>query len=510
MKRLITPIIIIVLLIVLVFSLQPTQAMAKVISWLSTSSIFSNTIVGTTAPALPSPTPSDRTVGLFYNDPRSFAGYTLMAPKQSHTTYLLNNQGQYVHKWSTSNYAPGQSAYLLANGDLIRACSMSGTPLSTGGGEGGRIEEFNWDGAMLWSLDWSTATYMQHHDFVPMPNGDVLMLVVEKKSYAEVVAAGFRPQLLQGAENTTTYYMLPDSVVEVNRSGSKVWEWHVWDHLVQDYDSSKDNYLGVGGVAAHPELIDPNGPGIQIPVFWNHMNSISYNAALDQVLVSCRGNSEIWIIDHTTTSAEAAGHSGGKNGRGGDLIYRWGMPSQYRVSPTVQPQTLFQQHCGMWIPADYPGAGDILIFNNGIGRTGGQTGYTSIDEIIPPVDANDNYTLTSGVYGPSSATWIYEGKPPTSFFSAEISGAQRLPNGNTLICSGVNGVLFEVTPGGKMVWKYVNPVTTAPLKYNATIPPDSGHAGQYLNEVFRVLRYAPDYAGLVGKDLTALGTIETY
>ena len=509
MKRLIGPIIIIVLLIVLIFSLQPGQVMAKVISWISTSSMFSNTIVGTSAPALPSPTPSDRTVGLFYNDPRAWAGYTLMAPKQSRNTYLINNQGQYVHKWSASAYPPGQSAYLLADGSLIRACSKMNPDISTGGGEGGRIEKFDWNDNLVWQLDYETATYMQHHDFVPMPNGNVLMLVVEKKTYAEVVAAGFKPQLLQGAENTTTYYMLPDSVVEVQPSGTVggtvVWAWHVWDHLVHDYDSSKSNWYS-DGVAAHPELIDPNGPGIQIPVFWNHMNSISYNAALDQVLVSCRGNSEIWIIDHSTTTAQAAGHSGGENGRGGDLIYRWGMPSQYRVPPAVQPQTLFQQHCGMWIPSDYPGAGDILIFNNGIGRN-----YTSIDEIIPPKDASDNYTLAAGAaYGPTSAAWSYEATPPTSFYSAEISGAQRLPNGNTLICSGVNGVLFEVTAGGKIVWKYVNPVVnTGPLKYNGYIPPDTGHLGQYYNEVFRVLRYAPDYAGLVGKDLTPLGTIET-
>ena len=499
MKRLITPIIIIVLLIVLVFSLQPTQAMAKVISWLSTSSIFSNAIVGTTAPALPSPTPSDRTCGLFYNDPRAWAGYTLLAPKQLNYTYLINNQGQYVHQWY-SGYKPGQSAYFLPDGKLIRACSIPNGPLDTGGGDGGRIEEFAWDGTITWYLDWSTATYVQHHDFVPMPNGNVLMLVCERKEYAEALQAGFKSTLIGAVQ--TKGYMLPDSVVEVNRAKEKVWEWHVWDHLIQSDNSSADNYVStLAEVTAQPGLIDPNLGGA-IPVFWNHMNSITYNAALDQVLVSDRGNSEIWIIDHSTTTAQAKGHSGGNHGKGGDLLYRWGNPSQIGTSGS---QTLYQQHCGMWIPDNYPGAGNMLIFNNGLGR-----GYTTIDEIIPPVDGSGNYSLSGSYYGPSSAVWSYKANPPTSFFSGEISGAQRLPNGNTLICSGVNGTLFEVTAGGKVVWKYINPTGKDKIyAYNSIIDVDPNKADQLMNEVFRVLRYAPDYPGLVGKTLTSLGTIET-
>ena len=502
MKRLLGPIIIIVLLIVLIFSLQPTQAMAKVISWISNSSIFSNTIVGTTAPSLPSPTPSDRTVGLFYNDPRAWVGYTLMAPKQSHDTYLINNKGQFVHKWSSS-YTPGQSAYLESNGNLIRAASMPNPDVDTGGGDGGRIEEYDWSGNLTWSVNWSTTTYVQHHDFVPMPNGNVMMLVAEKYTYDQAVAAGFNPSHLNAVSNKT--YILPDSIIEVNRSGAVVWEWHVWDHLIQDYDNTK---LNCGVVKDHPELIDVNGGNTSnntVAVFWNHFNAITYNPSLDQVMVSCRSNSEIWIIDHSTTSAQSAGHSGGNNGRGGDLIYRWSNPAQYEV-PGAQ-QSLFQQHCGMWIPDNYPGAGHILIFNNGIGR-----GYTSTDEVITPLDANDNYTLTTGAaYGPTSAVWSYEAKPPTSFYSDEISSVQRLPNGNNLICSGVNGTLFEVTAGGKIVWKYVNPIAdiNTILNYNGAIPTDPNKPTQLKNEVFRVLRYAPDYPGLVGKTLTSLGNIET-
>jgi hypothetical protein len=345
---------------------------------------------------------------------------------------------------------------------------------------------------------------MQHHDFTVLPNGDILMLVVEKKTYDEAIAAGFDPSKLNG-EIKSQGYMVPDSLVEIKPTlpsgGTVVWSWHVWDHLVQDYSSSKANY---GVVAAHPELINPNGGGQQIPAFWNHMNSITYNAALDQVMVSVRGNSEIWIIDHSTTTAQAASHTGGVHGKGGDLLYRWGNPAQYGAG-TRDDDALFQQHCAMWIDSGLPGAGDLLIFNNGLGR-----GYTTIDEITPPVDTNGNYTLAAGkAYGPTSLTWTYKANPPTSFFASEISGAQRLPNGDTLICDGIHGIIFEITAAGETVWKYINPVgKTGPLGRDDAIPPDPAKQGSFMNEVFRVVKYGADYPGLAGRTLTPGATIE--
>ena len=109
----------------------------------------------------------------------------------------------------------------------------------------------------------------------------------------------------------------PDGVVEIQpiypNGGQIVWQWHVWDHLVQNYDSTKNNY---GTPAAHPELIDPNAAYPKaIPAFWNHMNSIEYNADLDQIMLSVRGQSEFWIIDHSTTTAQAAGHTGGRTAK---------------------------------------------------------------------------------------------------------------------------------------------------------------------------------------------------
>ncbi len=445
-----------------------------------------------------------RTIGLMQNSAKAYPGYTLVSPMHSTATYLLDNAGNYVHKW-TSTGEPGRSSYLLENGHMIRASAMMNVGPSTGGGEGGRIEEYDWDGTLVWAYDYYSSTYIAHHDFKVLPNGNVLILAAEKKTLAEVTAAGFKPSLLD-ASITTQGFMLPDYVIEVKPTkpygGTIVWEWHIWDHLIQDYDATKNNY---GVVVNHPELIDANGTGGQIPQFNNHVNGIDYNAAFDQVMLSVRGNSELMVVDHGTTTAQAAGHAGGARGKGGDLLYRWGYAQQYDRG-TAADRKLWQQHHTHWIEPGYPGAGNILIFNNGIGR-----GYSSVDEVVPPVDASGNYTLATGAaYGPSAATWTYVGTPTSSFYSAEISGAQRLPNGNTLITSGFTGNLFEVTSAGETVWQYISPVTTTPQAQGSTIAADPNKAGQYMNAVFRVSRYGTSYAGLVGRDLTPIGTIETY
>jgi len=103
-----------------------------------------------------------------------------------------------------------------------------------------------------------------------------------------------------------------------------------------------------------------------------------------------------------------------------------------------------------------------------------------VDEIIPPVDENGNYFLMPGfAYGPEEQIWSYTAENPFDFFSDHISGAQRLPNGNTLICDGANGIFFEVTLGKEIVWEYLNQIPSL-----------------IDNLVFKIQRYTPDYPGL--------------
>ena len=450
-----------------------------------------------------------RTVGLFLNDTsKVFKGYTLFAPKQYHTTYLINNEGRVVHQWSNSIYPPGQTVYLLENGHLLRSCMTTGSKLSSGGGEGGRIEEYDWNDNLVWYLDFATDTYMQHHDFKLLPNGNIIMLVIEKKTLADCLAAGFNPAKYQDV--ATKGYMVPDYVAEIKPTypsgGTVVWEWHTWDHLIQDFDATKNNY---GTPAQHPELVDCDGDGRNLPSFWNHMNSIDYNPTFDQIAMSVRGNSEVWIIDHSTTMAESKSHAGGKRGKGGDLLYRWGNPVCYGAGNATN-QRYFQQHDVEWIKAGNPGAGNMTCFNNGLGRSTGT--YSTADEFTPACDANGNYTLVAGTpASPANLTWTYKADATYPMYAEDISGAYRLPNGNTIICNGTTGEFREVTYAGLMVWRYICPVQKTGVMLQGTTPDvDVTHAGETMNSVFRVYKYPLNYAAFTGKTMTPGDFIEKY
>ncbi len=453
-----------------------------------------------------------RTVGLFVNDTaKTYKGYTLFAPKQNTMTYLINNEGRIINKWTKSQYPPGQAVYLLENGNLLRSCMTKGQ-LSSGGGEGGRVEEYDWNDNLVWQLDFSTSTYMQHHDIKKLPNGNVLMLVIEKKTYADCIAAGFDPSKFSAEIQQKG--MLPDYIVEIKPTypsgGTVVWEWHTWDHLIQDFSSTKSNF---GVPKNHPELIDCDGDGRNLPSFWNHMNSIDYNPTFDQIAVSVRGNSEVWIIDHSTITAEAAGHSGGKRGKGGDLLYRWGNPSTYGGG-TKSEQRYFEQHDVEWVLPGRPGTGNMTCFNNGLGRGG--TIYSTVDEFTPNVDKDGNYTITTGsAYTPKDFTWTFKGSTKGIkeglIFSENISGAYRLPNGNTIICSGTVGQFIEVTNTGEIVWEYICPVDQfGPLKQGDTLKTDLARPDEKMNSVFRVYKYPLDYAAFTGKTLVLGDFIELY
>lgn len=441
--------------------------------------------------------------GVSVNLPSTYQGYTLVAPMNSTITYLIDMEGRIVNEWK-SEFTPALSAYLLENGRLLRPAANRG---GFGPGAGGRIQEFDWDGELVWDFVLTEEGLSPHHDVCPLPNGNVLVIASDAKTKEQAVAAGRRPESI-------TENLLPDCILEIQptgpTSGEIVWEWHAWDHLVQDFDKSKPNY---GDVSEHPELIDvnfgsrtfaammadpeqlarlrtlgyvgggappgqdnetnrpdqpardradrdgangdrgPRGPGMEGD--WMHTNSVAYNADLDQIMLSIHGFNEVWIIDHSTTSEEAASHQGGRCDKGGDLLFRWGNPQAYRSGSNAD-QRLFGQHCAHWIAEGLPGAGNMLVFNNGNGRPDGA--YSSVDEIVLPLNDDGTYARDEYVaFGPERAAWSFSAQEKSSFFSMLISGTQRLPNGNTYICSGNQGLLFEVTPAGDIAWVYKHP-----------------------------------------------------
>ncbi len=222
-----------------------------------------------------------------------------------------------------------------------------------------------------------------------------------------------------------------------------------------------------------------------------HTNSIAYNPRLDQILLSVPNLNEVWIIDHGTTTEEAAGHRGGRADRGGDLLYRWGNPETYRRG-TAADQQLFAQHDAQWVPEGHPGAGNITIFNNGSKR---RRPYSSVVEIAPRPDAAGGYAITADrPYGPSRPGWEYTASAKRRFFARFISGTHRLANGNTLVTSGPRGRLFEVSAAGETVWEYQNP-------YSGDAP---NPAGDPPYSVFRATQIPPQHPGLTGRRLEPL------
>ncbi|MBW1913789.1 MAG: aryl-sulfate sulfotransferase [Deltaproteobacteria bacterium] len=427
----------------------------------------------------------DQNFGVIKNDTGAFQGYTLFAPISSTITYLINMDGELVNTWE-SDFTPGQAAYLLGDGHLLRAGSANYyTKIIPGGGSGGRVQDFTWDGDLVWDYSVSTEKYLGHHDVEKLPNGNVLIIAWEIITAEEAIFEGRNPETF---ENKT---VLVDYIFEVEpigmRTGEIVWEWHVLDHLIQDYDPSKQNY---GDVASHPELININYKDLSSQsstirergggaLDWTHINSVDYNPELDQIILSVKHLNEIWIIDHNTTTEEAAGHFGGKSGRGGDLLYRWGNPQTYQAG-TTEDQQLFSQHDAQWIPSGLPGAGNILLFNN----EDNSGNYSSVCEIIPPVDEQGRYLAEGGkIFGPDKPEWKYTASQEINFTSKTQSGAQRLPNGNTLISSSRTGTIYEVTPEREIVWEYIIPAMMN-------------------NVYFKAYRYGPDYPGLAGRDLT--------
>ncbi|MFY9253435.1 MAG: aryl-sulfate sulfotransferase [Fuerstiella sp.] len=433
-------------------------------------------------------------------------GYTLISPISSNQVFLLDNDGMVAHYWDTDR-PPGQMAYLLEDGTLLRAAKTDEFfqfPPTTG--SGGRIQKYDWDGNLLWDYKSSSAYRMSHHDIEPLPNGNVLCIVWE--SYLREVAetAGRNPNQLVG---DVLWFEAIFELKPKGLSGAEVvWKWSLLDHVVQDWDKSKNNYADP---AEHPELVDINFM-LRPTADWVHMNSIDYNPELDQIMVCSRSLNEFWILDHSTTTAEARGHAGGKYGRGGDLLYRWGNPMAYRRGQP-EDRMLYSPHDAHWIPKGLPGAGNILIFNNGVADT--DQNFSSIDEISLPLKADGTYHLTDGkAYGPTELEWTFDDRG--NFFSPRISGSQRLANGNTLICSGTQHTILEVTTTGEFTWMYHNPPrfrepntdSTRPAKPSiADLPEDILDSLRIDGTVqlenggtmFRATKYPPDFPGFQGK-----------
>lgn len=357
-------------------------------------------------------------------------GLTLYSNSNATSAYLIDTNSTTIKTWTLTG-GTGYSSYLTPGGTLVRSVKVTNSTFN-GGGACGRIQKVDYAGNLIWDYTHSSSTYYTHHDHCPLPNGNVLLIAYELKTQTDLAAAG--------GTNTALSTIWPEKIIEVQPTGATtgniVWEWHVWDHLVQNSDNSKSNYQT--SIVNHPELLHINYKSTKD---WMHMNGIDYNPVLDQIVVSSHNLNEWYVIDHSTTTAQAASHSGGNSGKGGDFLYRWGNPAAYQASGTT---ILDVTHDAHWIPEGCPNAGYFAGVNN----KGASGPKTTIDQIATP-RVDYNYSITSGsAYSPAT----YNARHTSTGYTSNMGNSEQYPNGNQMICLATAGTIYEIDAAGNTLW----------------------------------------------------------
>ncbi|NCA80451.1 MAG: hypothetical protein EOM76_09765, partial [Sphingobacteriia bacterium] len=277
-------------------------------------------------------------------DAQQWGLYTLYAPKSSNKAYLIDtNDTPATYKTWTfeTSKKTAYSTYMIFGDTIVRSYSINNSVFN-GGGTSGGVQKVDWNNNVTWDFTHSSTTYCLHHEICPMPNGNVLMISYELKTAAQLTQAGSSTSLTTGIWSEKLIEVQPTGPT----TGDIVWEWHLWDHLCQNNNATKDNY--VTSIPDNKHLMNLN---YKTTKDWWHMNGIDYNEELDLIAISSHNMNEVYIIDHSTTTAQAAGHSGGRCGKGGDFLYRWGNPAAYGLTGTTNFNVVHDAH---FVPSDNP------------------------------------------------------------------------------------------------------------------------------------------------------------
>jgi len=367
-------------------------------------------------------------------DAENWGKYTLIAPQGSATVKLIDLEGNTFKTWNLSGNN-GYTCVLTPDRCIVRLVG------GTGGNAGSRVEKIDWDGNVVWRY-----TIAAHHDICVLPNGNVLATVATSATSSELSEVGFT-----GGTTTVANSVKYDKIVEIDGVNQEiVWEWRFIDHLVQNVKSSASNY---GEPSDNPQRFNIQIRGDNGYNDWQHMNGLDYYPQRDQIVFSCKYLKEIFVIDHSTTTAEAKTSSGGLSGKGGDFLYRWGYPSNYGKTVT-STNTFGTIHNASWVLGEtylaqdvYPSddyyhvyAGQISVFSNT--NTAGMT-------IFPPyIEDSFLFDYTSGsTYGPTS----YNTKLSVGGRSTNMGSAQALPNGNMIVYRGSESTFYELNSSGTTV-----------------------------------------------------------
>ncbi len=370
-------------------------------------------------------------VGLVRGDlERCYDGYTLFSTIDGKNCYLIDMQGQLVHVWPTESTL---LAELRPNGNLINGCDYR------------TVEEIDWDGNILWYYPCDF-----HHDFAVTSEERIMLLAgISRKIFD-------RPDLfegcLKGLSVDANYF------IEINSKTLRcTWKWWAHEHI--------DELRSLGVVFPRP--VDVRSKYRQGDIF--HCNSLEVlpdtkigrrdkRFRAGNILFSYRQIDVIGIVDRDS----------------GKIVWAWG------------PGELDGQHDPSLIPDTHPltgeaipGAGHILVFDNGLYRRN----YSRVLEIDP---------VTGQIVWSS----------PTDWYSWHISGAQRLPNGNTLVCDGPAGRLFEITSEGEKIWEYLNPYSKRDEFHRLTTRAAFGDIGgkDTVRAVYRAIRYPRQYVEKILRD----------
>jgi hypothetical protein len=478
-----------------------------------------------------------------YNPTKAYNGYTIFTafnmPGPPYHTYMIDMEGNVVQSWEHD--IDCFYGYLLPNGNLMAGMSPAEAVAAdtyrvlTGGGRQGTLREVAWDSTVAWSADYYSTDYGQHHDYQKIWNAELgeytyIFIACERESAEDALALGADPATSSSFENGWG----AETIVEINNNGEVIWRVRFADHIVQNYDPTKTaDFIDVcgrsirgatyGEPADHPEKLNinwmpPRGD-------WLHCNSLDYNEELGQIVINSV-TGRFWVFDHDGTFIpnDPVGSMDLARGPAGDFLFSWGNPCwagqgncPYVVGNgtgvSIGAQQIGGSHDIQWIrPTAYPGgpalpgAGNFLIFNNGA-NTGVYSEVMEIDPwdngqygvYLPEVESG--YTVSRDKWRSNQIVWSFKSSNPQCFFGRHISGCTRMPNGNTVICSGTTGHMFEVTQEQEVVWEYQNPINGGganKLQTDAT-------SGSFA--VFRCYRYGPDFPGLAGKDLTPKGKL---
>ena len=410
-------------------------------------------------------------LGVLTNEKEAFQGYTLVVPQTATRTYLIDMKGNVVQEWD-SQYTAFYAVLDPKTGNMIRHGVAPDNKLPFGG-QAGIFEEFDWTGKKVWEFNTMTSTEIGHHTFALMPNGNILALIWKHHSYDDAIAKGLDPDkpgraMVKGGikigwtpeSQVLVEGIYADVIREIERgTGKTVWEWDVWDHLGTGPDQIDINAFCSPKVMRY--LAGPD---------WTHFNGVSYNPDTNEVCFTSRNLAEVYVVDY---------------GKNEGIKMRWGNPANYGQGRAPAgygddgDQKLFGPHAPAWTKE-----GNITIFDNGTMRPSGN--YSRGVEI-----SRDGKLVRQWNAGMS-------GTANFNFYTPFQGGVQKLDNDNYLITSTQCGHIVEVTPQNKVVWEFINPMGRNNKVYSSA--DNQGFANQFA--VHKALRYAPDFSGFAGKDLS--------